>query len=182
MNLSCDRVRPNMASRRTGFAGQLASLFHGRSTISSRRTSDAVLSPKSPAPRLGLSILTSPTIDLPGLPSHEARSRSPRSPEGQRSVRDGDITVPPSARARRLRDEGPPEDTSQSNWRWEDVIDSAGGRTRRRRRIQKRPRGARGILREKEGRMKLLRCLGFGLLLAVGVSVCMYNGTTGNQC
>jgi hypothetical protein len=174
-----------------GFAGRIRSLFNGRSTISSQSFTSSVVSPKSPAPRLGLSILSSPTIDLPGLPSHlSPPSRAPLSPHSFR-----DMTSPtgmtvaalPSARSRWSHStvHPPPSSRPRSqpnsprrNWDWEHVRTSSGDTRRRRTRRMKhgRPRGAtKGILREKAGRVKLIRCLGLGILLGVGLTVCTFD-------
>jgi hypothetical protein len=172
----------------TGFAGRFRSLFDGRSTIASQSLPSSVVSPKSPAPRLGVSILSGPRIDLPGLPSHlSPSSRSPTSPHPD--LRAGSpsptaIAAPPSARSRQHPSSAfpptPPIPRSErssprSNWDWEHVRDSSGNTRRRRRRLREavRPRGAKkSLLREKAGRLKLIRCLGLGLLLTVGLSVC----------
>ncbi len=168
-------------------AGRIRSLFNGRSTISGQ-TSPSVVSPQSPAPRLGLSILSSPTIDLPGLPSPVLpSSRAPASPhsaDGVTSPVGITIAAPPSARSRQSHSimyPPPPalptsgRSSPQTNWEWEHVRDSSGSTQRRRRRKTKHgrpPRGAKSIFREKAGRMKLIRCLGLGSLLAVGLTIC----------
>jgi hypothetical protein len=172
--------------QRNGFAGRLRSLFNGRSTISSQVPPLSVVSPKSPAPRLGLSILSSPTIDIPGLPSH--RSPSSRSPtsrhsvNGVRSPTGVTIAAPPSSRSRRSPALPPSPPLPQSgrssprtNWEWEHVRDNSGHTRRRRRRARTngRPRSnKKSLLRQKAGRMKLFRCLGLGLVLAIGLTVC----------
>ena len=177
--------------QQSGFTRRLTSLFNGRSTIASQSFPSSAASPKSPAPRLGVSILSSPRIDLPGLPSHASPSlRSPVSrysneeelspppttisaPASVRSRQDQPSTFPPSQSLAQSGRRSP-----RSNWEWEHVRDSSGNTRRRRKRLREhvRPRGARKtILREKAGRLKLIRCLGLGLLLAVGFSVCRLN-------
>jgi hypothetical protein len=175
----------------SGLAGRIRSLFNGRSTISSQRFPSSVVSPKSPAPRLGLSILASPTIDLPGLPSHlSPPSRVPMSPHsfrGMTSPTGVTVAPPPSARSRRSHSTiHPPSscplrsepNSPRRNWGWEHVRNSSGSTRRRRTRRKElgRPPGAiKGILREKAGRIKLIRCLGLGILLGVGLTVCTFD-------
>lgn len=169
-----------------GFGGRLRTLFHGRSSISSQNSPSSVDSPKSPAPRLGLSILLSPTIDLPGLPSQRSPSSQtpapPQSTSRLASPTGSTIFAPPSAWSRQPQPHSPTQTLSQSrqssprtDWNWEHVRDSSGNvRRRRKRRIgQTRPRhGMKSILQSKTGRLKLLRCLGLGSLLAIGLTVC----------
>lgn len=171
-----------------GFAGRLRSLFDGRSIISSQNPPSSTVSPKSPAPRLGLSILLSPTIDLPGLPSHVSpSSRAPASPQpiGRVTSPTGStITAPPFASSRQPRSTihspsptfAPSGHSSRrTDWNWEHVRDNSGSvrRRPRRRMEQARPQhGIKGILREKAGRLKLIRCLGLGSLVVVGLAIC----------
>jgi hypothetical protein len=173
-----------------GLGGRLRSLLHGRSSISSPNSPSAVISPKSPAPRLGLSVLLSPTIDLPGLPSHGSQSSPvPAQHQTTRGIssptastissrpawrrQSQPITQAPSPILSQSGQRG--QSSSQSRWDWEHVRDNSGRvrRRRRRRTGQKRPRdGIKGILRSKTGRLKLLRCLGLGSLLVIGSTVC----------
>lgn len=179
--------------QRNGFGTRLKSLFNGRSTIARQSLPSSIVSPKSPAPRLGVSILASPRIDLPGLPSH--LSPFPRSPtsthldHGGCSPPPATIAAPASALSRQDASPAFPlsphlhcttRSSPPSTWQWEHVRDSSGNTRRRRRRLREavRPRGAKkSLLREKTGRLKLVRCLGLGLLLAVGLSVCEYYET-----
>ncbi len=174
-----------------GINGRLRSMFSGRSTISRQSSLPLVVSPKSPAPRLGLSILSSATIDLPGLPSHVSpssrASTSPRSIRGLASQLSITIAAPSSARSRQSHstthcvspDPSQSGQTSpRANWDWEHVRSRSGSIRRRRRKRpikQGRPRrGVKSILQEKAGRLKLIRCLALGLLLAVGLTVCKF--------
>lgn len=174
--------------QQNGFARRLTSLFNGRSTFRSQILPSSAVSPKSPAPRLGVSILSSPRIDLPGLPSCAAPSSLPpvspysneealsppltaiAAPASVYSSRDQPSTLSPSTPSAESR-----RHPLQSNWQWEHVRDSSGNTRRRRKRLREhvRPRGAKkGILQEKAGRLKLIRCLGLGFTLAVGLSIC----------
>jgi hypothetical protein len=169
-----------------GLGGRLRTLFHGRSSISSQNSPSSVDSQKSPAPRLGLSILLSPTIDLPGLPSHTSpSSQTPAPPESTSrlaSPTGSTISALPSAWSRQPRPHSPLQALShpgqsspQTDWNWEHVRDGSGNVRRRRKRKmgQTRPKhGMKSILRSKTGRLKLLRCLGLGSLLAIGLTVC----------
>ena len=142
-------------------------IFPGRSTPTRSPRRSTTETPKSPAPQLGLPVLTSP-IDLPGLTSESrpqtqspAHVTSPTS--ARRSTRfDHVIDIPPTS----------PQSRDADEWVTEQVRDRAGNRTTRRRRVRGRPKGARHLLHAKAGRMKLFRCIGFGILLAAGVSVC----------
>ena len=183
---------------RNGFATRLKSLFNGRSTIARQSPPSSLVSPKSPAPRLGVSILSSPRIDLPGLPSHlSPSSRTPTSAHSDHEAsspppstvaapasalfrQDPSSTVPPTPPLVPSGRSSPP-----STWRWEHVRDSSGNVRKRRRRLRDaaRPRGAKkSLLRERAGRLKLMRCLGLGILLAVGLSVCEYGKTPPSVC
>ena len=179
-----------------GLGGRLRSMLHGRSSISSPSSPSLINSPKSPAPRLGLSILVSPTIDLPGLPSHVSQSPQVQAqPQSTRGITSptGSTTSSRSAGARQSQPiiQHPSQTLSQSGqrgqrgqsspqsrWDWEHVRDSSGSVRRRRKRRMGRsgPRdGIKGILRSKTGRLKLLRCLGLGSLLVIGLTVCKQN-------
>ena len=178
-----------MDNNQNGITGRLRSMFNGRSTISRQNAPPLVVSPKSPTPRLGLSILSSPTIDLPGLPSHVSPSSrptvSPRSIHGLTPQEGITIAAPPSARSAQSHSAAHSVTPNYSRsevtsprtiWDWEHVRDRSGNMRRRRRKRairQVRPRhGVKSILQEKAGRSKLIRCLGLGLLLAVGLTIC----------
>lgn len=178
-----------MDSNQNGITGRLKRMFNGRSTISRQNSPPLVVSPKSPAPRLGLSILSSPTIDLPGIPSHVLpSSRASISPRSIHRITPQDaiaIAAPSSARSGQSRsaahsvlpNPSRSEVTSpRTNWDWEHVRDHSGSIRRRRRKRaieQVRPRhGVKSILQEKAGRSKLIRCFALGLLLAVGLTIC----------
>lgn len=173
--------------QQNSLAGRVLSMLNGRSTISSHDSASSVMSPKSSAPRLGLSILSSPTIDLPGLPSHgPPSSRMPVSPYAVGGVQspDRDIIVgQPSATPRQsavsvlppsqalIR---PGQSSPRRNLDREYVRGGSENIRRRRKRAKiARPRtAAKSIFRAKAGRMKLIRCLASGSLLAIGLTVC----------
>lgn len=167
-----------------GVASRIRSLFSGRSTISSQSPT-VLLSPKSPAPRLGLSILSSPTIDIPGIPSHHflsSRTTSPQFVQGIASPIGANLPTPPSAISRNFHSVTDPSSpglqrsSPRRNQEWEHIRNDSGSRVRRRQRPNTRPHGVRkSILHEKAGRMKLLRCVGLGSLLAIGLTVCAFN-------
>ena len=170
------------------FAWSIRSLFHGRSTISSHSSASTLVHRDPPAPRLGLAILSRPTINLHGPPSHvspSSRASASRRSTSELSSPTGSTTCgPPSARSRQSFPavRSPPSSSSRSgqsppwpNWQLEYVRDSSGTmRTRRKPKTEHgRPRhGMKSLFREKAGRLKLIRCVALGSLLAVGLAVC----------
>jgi hypothetical protein len=178
-----------------GLSGRLRGLFNGHSTISRRISASDILSPKSPAPRLGLSILSSPRIDLAGLPSHTSPSArvSPRSATSWAPSPTGpNVLIPPPVRSRQshpsissphARPTRPNRGSPRTQWEWEETRDSTGNTRRIRRRIAgivQPKRAAKSIFREKAGRMKLIRCLVLGSLLAVGLIICRHPASFAN--
>lgn len=178
--------------QQNGVVGRLKLLLNGRSTISRQGSLSSAASPKSIAPRLGVSILSSPTIDIPGIsPYRSPTSRLP-SPHSARELPSSTVNTlaePPHTRPRQpAASASPPSPplarTGRSSPRdggWEHVrlnSDTAHGRGRRRKKA--RPRAAaRSIFREKSGRFKLIRCVALGTLLAVGLTVCKLQSSLG---
>lgn len=181
--------------QQNGLAGRIRTLFTGRSSFSSQNFHPSVGSPKSPGPRLGISILSSPTIDIPGLHAQTSPSSrlsaSPHLIEGTNSPTSFSIAVLPPARSRQsafsVHPSSPPpprsgQSSPHTNGQWESVRDRSGNTRRRRRRSEhaRSRRGVKNMFREQAGRMKLIRCVGLGSILAIGLTVCEIDPSLGD--
>lgn len=137
----------NRKSQQYGFIGRLRSLFNGQSTLSSLNSSRSVPSLKSPAPRIGLSVLSSPVVPdlssrfgreaaLSSYPTDENITEAPstaRSPQFRLPI---EPSTPRISRARRM--------SPRNDWDLEVGRHASGDSQTRRRRKRNggRPRGA----------------------------------------
>ena len=182
---------------------QISSMFSGRSTIERRPSARDQASPKSPAPRLGLSIFTNHSrIQLPYMSTDVASGR--RSPSSTHSIidpssspssaiqpmpaaalqRQDSVSGPslsrPVAPIRSLSSRSTPvRGADQEEDSLLHLMDHEQ-RRRRRRKQKQRPRDTSRSLvvkamKKKGVRHRAFTCLLLGIILAVVLSICKFN-------
>ena len=179
--------------RRGHVTSNWRSLFNGRSTIARRDptlTASPVHSPKSPAPRLGIAILTSPTISIPGVTGHRVSTAdevtspaatgalvtSPQGTNGSPTIQSSESGPPPRPQQPHL-----PSPRLEENWFRHDR--GISGRRQHAEKFQRtalkkggRPHSnKKRFLSRCSGRLKLFRCLGTGVALFGVLGVCRLN-------